>query len=667
MSIVDAFQSGGKIALGQSKANVTINTGDGHSNINVTGNKVSIDTGCGDQDIDVVAAADLVIDTGECGEDVINARSGGNATITTREDNDTLNLYVAGNFTVDVGMDNPVCGATSDNDKVTIVSGATDGQSSLSTGEGNDSVNLIANNVDLKKGEGELTLGFIGNNYNINSEATKDMIAGWGDNVTMNLSVDEAGNHNVYTFDQLWADKNPDINSQFQTGFWQGDANSIVTSLTLGNGQEINFVNAMDQIIQSYEKTETDVDVKTEILNSKTDVTTTEKISGMTNAEVEKKYNFKEGSLANYDLSATLSDGSPKYAILNRNGSSAQCQLVERTVGSSYVQPLVNNKSCRMGLGRVAANSALRNDVSSTTEAIKTTTTTATRTDTVKTTTTTTVEDVKYRVFDGVKDWQINMGDGAVVGHITARDGYVNINHGEACNNDQVRDLIVDGSYLTREVLKSVSTDEVKTEDVKTVVSVDVKQEKINAVIKLLQGKIASPLILDFNKDGQVSAAAGQGIDINNDGKADGAATGGDKMLAMTDINGNGSVDGAEVFGDKTVSPFTGKALNAANGFEALKAIAEEAKLYTGLDCMNGSTVDVKKLEKALASVGVKLGFVSDDNNSKVEDLVGVSQIEVENYTESQRIGSNVEHLQHSVYTDENGVTYKVDDVWFEL
>ena len=157
------------------------------------------------------------------------------------------------------------------------------------------------------------------------------------------------------------------------------------------------------------------------------------------------------------------------------------------------------------------------------------------------------------------------------------------------------------------------------------------------------------------------------GVDINGDGKADGAATGGDKMLAMTDLNGNGSIDGAEVFGDKTVSPFTKQPINAKNGFEALKTIAQQAKQYTGIDCMDGSNVDMKKLEKALAMAGVKLGFISENNNTTVEDFTGVSKIDVGNYTETQRTGSSVENLQHSTYTDENGVTYKVDDVWFEL
>ena len=670
MSLISSLQNGQKTQL-TSKANVTINTGNGHSNIKVKGNDVNIDTGCGNQDIEVIAAGNLDIDTGFCGEDNITAIVGGNANVTTREDNDTVNMFVNGNFNVDVGMNHPECGAEDDDDKVTIVSGSTEGQSYLATGQGNDSVNLIANNVDVKKGDGSIELGFIGNNYNINSDATYNMIAGWGDNVTMNLNTDGRANNNVYTLDQLWGDSNPEINNKFTTQFWQTD-NSLVTSLTLGNGQAINFENAMEQIIDSYEKHETSTDVKSEVIDTKVSETTTESISGLTGSDIAKKYKIPQSEVDKYDFTATLSDGTPKYAILGRaNGKFYQ--IVERNSKNTSVKVLANGSGSEKypSISKIGSTTNVNKNnwknVGTTGDVTKTITTTKTQTDTIKTTTTTTEEDVKYRVFDGVKDWQVNMGNGKVVGHITARDGYININHGNACNNEQVRDLIVDSGYITREVLKSTSTSVDELSQKSKVIDVKTDTSKIMEAIKLYNQTIASPLILDMNGDGKVTATSGQGVDINNDGKADGAASGGDKMLAMTDLNGNGKVDGAEVFGDKTVSPFSGKKLNAANGFEALKQIAQEAKEYTGIDCMNGSKVDVKKLEQALATVGVKLGFISDDNTTKVEDLSGVSQIEVGNYTQAQRTGSSVEHLQQSVYTDENGVEFKVDDVWFEV
>ena len=680
MSLITNLQNAERTQL-TSKADVNINVGNGHSNINVTGKNVSIDTGCGDQDIQVKATGNLDIDTGFCGEDNIVALVGGDANITTREDNDTVNMVVNGNFNVDVGMVHPECGAEDDDDKVTIVSNATEGQSYLATGQGNDTVHLIANNVDVKKNDGSLNMGFIGNNYDINSDATYNMIAGWGDNVTMNLKLDGRANNNVYTFDQLWSDSNPEINSKFTTGFWQTD-NSLVTSLTLGDGQEINFQNVMENVIQSYEKTETSTDVKSEVIDSKTDVTyeTTIDISGdagLSKAEIANKYKLSDkekAALEKADLSAKYDDGTPKYVIVKRNNGKGENQVCEITNKKTDKNGTVRYDLKRVSTGEKLNNRVLNDkiDDSVTGSATQTTTTKerTTTTDTIRTTTTTTEEDVKYRVFDGVKDWQVNMGNGKVVGHITARDGYVNINHGNACNNEQVRDLIVDSGYITREVLDTrksssyVDTKKVTSEitDVKT------SQQQIINAYSLWHGNVVSPLILDTNGDGKVSATAGQGIDLNNDGKADGAATGGDKMLAMTDLNGNGKIDGAEVFGDKTVSPFSGKAINAANGFEALKQIAQEAKAYTGIDCMNGSKVDVQKLQKALAKVGVNFGFISDDNISNIESLSGVKEIEVGKYTgQSYDASASVQNRIGGSYTDENGVEYKVDDVWFEI
>ena len=130
-------------------------------------------------------------------------------------------------------------------------------------------------------------------------------------------------------------------------------------------------------------------------------------------------------------------------------------------------------------------------------------------------------------------------------------------------------------------------------------------------------------------------------------------------------LNGNGKIDGNEVFGDQTVSPFTGKKLNAANGFEALEQIAKEAKQYTGIDCMNGSQVDIQKLAKALETVGVKLGFISDNNTTELEDASAIKYIDVDNYTENNETG-DVQHRQQGSFTDENGNVRKVDDVWFK-
>ena len=195
--------------------------------------------------------------------------------------------------------------------------------------------------------------------------------------------------------------------------------------------------------------------------------------------------------------------------------------------------------------------------------------------------------------------------------------------------------------------------------------SVDDVQEKVSTTL-FSQVSTGSPLIVDFNKDGKVSAQDGKGVDIDNNGTADGAATNGDKMLAMSDMNNNGKIDGSEVFGDQTVDPFTKQKINAANGFEALKKVAESAYKTTGINCMNGGNVDLQALKMALELVGVKLGFISDNNVTNLEDLAHVKSINVENYTQQNQTG-NVQHNQLGSYTSADGKTYKTDDVWFKL
>lgn len=181
-------------------------------------------------------------------------------------------------------------------------------------------------------------------------------------------------------------------------------------------------------------------------------------------------------------------------------------------------------------------------------------------------------------------------------------------------------------------------------------------------------GNTHSPLILDTNKDGKVSAQQGKGVDINGDGKADGAATGGDKMLAMSDLDGDGQITGKEVFGDKTVDPFTGKELNAKNGFEALQKVAQSAEKHTGIKCTDeNGEVDLQKLKQAMEQSGKgSLGMISDNNNTKLEGLGDASKINTSNYI-NQKESGDVQHNQLGGYKTTSGEQHRVDDVWFKM
>lgn len=204
--------------------------------------------------------------------------------------------------------------------------------------------------------------------------------------------------------------------------------------------------------------------------------------------------------------------------------------------------------------------------------------------------------------------------------------------------------------------------------DFEIVNGVKVRKEKVKTGGFYLNrgAKTMSPLIVDYNQDGKVSAEAGKGIDLNNDGKADGTATNGDKMIAMSDLNGNGKIDGAEVFGDRTINPFTGKKINAENGFEALKEVALSAQKQTGLKCFDGKNVNLNNLKAALSFIGVNLGFVSDNNNKQLEKLSKINKINVVDYKNTPEKGK-VQHNQKGSGKTKDGEEIKVDDVWFKV
>ena len=181
-------------------------------------------------------------------------------------------------------------------------------------------------------------------------------------------------------------------------------------------------------------------------------------------------------------------------------------------------------------------------------------------------------------------------------------------------------------------------------------------------------GTTGSPLILDTNKDGKVSAEQGRGVDIDGDGKADGAATNGDKMLAMGDIDGDGKITGKEVFGDQTIDPFTGQKLNAKNGFDALAQVAMSAQKHTGIQCIDeNGNVDLRNLKQALEQSGKgSLGLIGGDNVTTLEGLGDAAKINVTNYINQQQTGA-VQHNQLGTYQTTDGNTHKVHDVWFQL
>lgn len=281
----------------------------------------------------------------------------------------------------------------------------------------------------------------------------------------------------------------------------------------------------------------------------------------------------------------------------------------------------------------------------------QTTTTTTTTNTTTQDYTVNTYADQLKTTLNGNKNVTVNTKDGN--NNILVNGNNSNITTGKGNNNITAVDGIVVNVGYTNQ----------RTEEV----AINGSQKTTSTSTSTSTSRTIDPLIIDFNQDGVVSAERGKGADLDGDGIADGAATGGDKMLAISDINGNGKIDGQEVFGDKTVDPFTGEALNATNGFEALKLMAESAQAHTGVKCIDGNgLVDLKALNQALQTVGVKLGFISDNNTSEIEDLTKVAYINTKDYATTQESGS-IQHNQQGTSIFEDGSTAKAEDVWFEL
>ena len=656
MGLVDSLQNGKKTQIA-SNANVTINTGNGHSTIKVTANNVNIDTGCGDQNITVNAKGNATIDTGHCGYDTINAVVGGNATITTREDDDNVTLVCGGNFDINVGEDHHECedrGYTfTDNDTVKVVSTSTTGQNRISAGKDNDTITVIANNVTVDKGEGSMLMGALGNNYDINSEATKNTIGFYGNDYDIDITAPSSKN-DIRTLD-----------------FWLRDGEDG-KKIQLNDGSSISLKDAVDDVQDSHDgdpMTLTEYDKKYNEANVKyfkdnfgdlfdkityigqqvttevsTDFVSHEAVTKNNKDELAKKYNLSDEEKAildKVDLTKTLAaDGQPLYAIaksVKKSKNGQPVYVVVKRDGVNHSRAVSDNEC----IAFKATDASIYKE-------------TTTETDTFKVTTTKIIEDLYATT--GVRNVSITQNRGNLNAFLSVSDGHADVKTDTACNNDQVRNINIVGGHTDSVVTKQTTED---TEIKKT-------ESSYTGKILFSDGTWTSPLILDTNKDGKVSSSNAQGVDVNNDGNVDGAATRGDKMLAMSDMNGNGKIDGNEVFGDQTISPFTGKKLNAANGFEALKMIAKEAEQKTGMKIINNGDVDIAKLQQALSTVGVNLGLISNGNVTNLESASDIKSVNVTNYIQNNADTGEVQHRQLGTYTDANGNIYSANDVWYK-
>lgn len=556
------------------------------------------------------------------------------------EEKGSKNLFVGGN-----GIDTIINNA----DECVILAGLGDDQI-LSTGTknriesngGNDNITINGNENTIKSFNGNNIINSTGDKNSINTNNGNNIVVSNGSNNQINVGngalnqVRSTGNNvNVTSGDGelqlgfVGNDVNVDAgNGKHLIGFWGNNVD-----MNLGNGD--NSIETLDFSLAKGNFNDFGAD---KVLEKQTVITNSTSPKDIVNTafdakeEIAKKYNLSDQEktiLNSIDLNAKFSDGNPLYVLVKSPRKSAAAgqdvYVIAKRDGTTHTWAVSDNECIATGTWK--NDNVTGKDVT-----------------TEKTTKSTTY------FLNGVSNLNINTKDGNNSINLTSdvkADSNININLGNATIGN---DILIRNGFTV--IDKEVITD--KSENEK------------NATIFVNDGSTwNSPLIVDFNKDGQVSAKDGLGVDIDNNGIADGAATDGDKMLAMSDINGNNKIDGQEVFGDQTVSPFTGEKINAANGFEALKIIAEQAKQYTGIDCLKNGNVDLQSLKSALATVGVKLGFISDNNTTELEDLAHVASINVEKYKESNESGV-VQHRQQGSYTDTEGNTQKVDDVWFK-
>lgn len=476
-----------------------------------------------------------------------------------------------------------------------------------------DTVAVVSDkgNVKIDTGDGNDTAIAVADNVKINMGDGDHLIAYWGDDVKINLGD---GDNGIYTMDKMIA---------------LGGIDESTTILGEAVGKA------------AVEAVEVDTLEFTNVLKDITTNSGTDKNTFLN--EIKNKYNLDSSNMKqleklydNGELFKEFSKGVPQYAIVQ------SVQQKNADGSAKYILAKVDSSSGDYIHTRGWMNGSFTECVATKQAGVSSYTEQQTTTHEV-------VTQHGYRI-DGTKNLEINFGNGSVNNINVTSTGKVKIQGGDYTSQNNIQ---VDA--------ESIALDNPET----TITSTTSAARKISWGTNI-GSTYTSPIIVDFNRDGKVSAKSGNtGVDVDGNGIADGAATGGDKMLAMSDLNGNGSIDGSEVFGDQTVSPFTGEKINAANGFEALKVIAQQAEQYTGTKCYSNGQVDLQALKSALATVGVNLGFISENNTTELEDLAHVAALNVDNYDEVDATG-DAQHRQQGSYVDTDGNTYGADDVWFK-
>ncbi|MEM5527184.1 hypothetical protein WN093_00005, partial [Gammaproteobacteria bacterium AS21] len=166
-----------------------------------------------------------------------------------------------------------------------------------------------------------------------------------------------------------------------------------------------------------------------------------------------------------------------------------------------------------------------------------------------------------------------------------------------------------------------------------------------------------SPLILDLDHDGveTLSIENGVNFDINADGNIDRTGwVGKDDGLLVMDINGDGIInDGSELFGENTLLE---NGETAEDGFRALSEL--DSNKDSVFDA-NDQAYDQVKIWKDTNSDGVSQAHELYSLIDLNVESINLNSVAVSEYNEDNWVGLR------SSWSDSNGQSHDIDDVWF--
>ena len=177
----------------------------------------------------------------------------------------------------------------------------------------------------------------------------------------------------------------------------------------------------------------------------------------------------------------------------------------------------------------------------------------------------------------------------------------------------------------------------------------------------------ASPLSFDLEGDGVKTSDELIRYDIDGDGDLDTINDSADAILVF-DADGDGisGEDGSECFGDNTDLDGDGKADGYKDGFEALKALADQEGLVDGVYDTTLDEEDLKVLEEKYG-----LQIKTDGYNSEGSSLfeAGITEINLAT-TDETTLHKNFDGKQNDLMTQEgatfvvNGEEREYADIW---